>query len=270
VLLSPCIKPGTVSHVAYNHYSMLRSVEDIFGLAHLGYAQLPGEVSFGADVFNRPCGAVASVALRAPPLASSASPGPTIPLKWKAAGADAASAKTFTLQVKRTSARGGGWRTLLKATTKRSFRFRGREGTTYEFRVRANGPSGVAGTWVTAATVVPSPTRVPGARYRGSWRLAPLRDGWNGRALIGTRGSSMTLRFRGATVELVGSVWPQGGRARVTLDGRTRTISLHSRVSHARHVIYRALLRAGSHRLAIRVLRGPVPIEAVAIANRRG
>ena len=29
VLLSPCIKPGTVSHMPYNHYTMLRSAEDI-------------------------------------------------------------------------------------------------------------------------------------------------------------------------------------------------------------------------------------------------
>jgi phosphatidylinositol-3-phosphatase len=58
VLLSPCIKPGTVSHHAYNHYTMLRSIEDIFKLPHLGYAQLPGERSFGADVFTRSCGHV--------------------------------------------------------------------------------------------------------------------------------------------------------------------------------------------------------------------
>lgn len=57
VLLSPCIAPGTVSHRAYNHYSMLRSVEDIFRLSHLGYAGLPGDRSFGSDVFTRPsCG----------------------------------------------------------------------------------------------------------------------------------------------------------------------------------------------------------------------
>ena len=41
VLLSPCIAPAR-SPTAYNHYSMLRSVEDIFGLPHLGYARLPG------------------------------------------------------------------------------------------------------------------------------------------------------------------------------------------------------------------------------------
>jgi hypothetical protein len=56
VLLSPCIKPGTVSHRPYNHYTMLRSVEDIFGLAHLGYAGLSGERSLGSDVFTRRCG----------------------------------------------------------------------------------------------------------------------------------------------------------------------------------------------------------------------
>ncbi|NUO64065.1 MAG: phosphoesterase [Gemmatimonadaceae bacterium] len=51
VLLSPSIAPGTVSDVPYNHYSLLRSIEDIFGLAHLGYAAQEGLASFGSDVF---------------------------------------------------------------------------------------------------------------------------------------------------------------------------------------------------------------------------
>jgi hypothetical protein len=55
VLLSPCIAPGTVTHRRYNHYSMLRSIEDLFHLPHLGYAQLPGERSFGSDIFARTC-----------------------------------------------------------------------------------------------------------------------------------------------------------------------------------------------------------------------
>jgi hypothetical protein len=52
VLLSPFIKPGTVSDVPYNHYSMLRSVEDLFGLKHLGYAGETGLAPFGADVYT--------------------------------------------------------------------------------------------------------------------------------------------------------------------------------------------------------------------------
>ena len=53
VLLSRFIKPGTVSTTPYNHYSMLRTIEDIFGLAHLGYASQRGLVPFGKDVFTR-------------------------------------------------------------------------------------------------------------------------------------------------------------------------------------------------------------------------
>lgn len=53
VLLSPYIRPGTVSSVPYNHYSLLRSVEDIFDVGHLGYAAEPGLRPFGADIFTR-------------------------------------------------------------------------------------------------------------------------------------------------------------------------------------------------------------------------
>jgi hypothetical protein len=52
VLLSRYIAPGTRSQTPYNHYSLLRSIEDIFGVSHLGYAAQDGLVPFGADVFN--------------------------------------------------------------------------------------------------------------------------------------------------------------------------------------------------------------------------
>ncbi|HKP91251.1 MAG TPA: alkaline phosphatase family protein [Thermoleophilaceae bacterium] len=56
VLLSRFIKPGTVSKQEYNHYSMLRSTEDLFGLGHLGYAGAAGLRPFGADLFTNPSG----------------------------------------------------------------------------------------------------------------------------------------------------------------------------------------------------------------------
>ncbi len=78
VLISPLIKPGTVSSTFYNHYSMLRSLEDLFltgksctnpsnadtplavgtvcggldGQGHIGYAAQAGLASFGPDVFS--------------------------------------------------------------------------------------------------------------------------------------------------------------------------------------------------------------------------
>jgi hypothetical protein len=77
VLISPFIKPGTVSTVYYNHYSWLRTMEDLFnvraghdhtplpagtvsggldGQGHLGYAAQPGLRPFGSDVFSNPSG----------------------------------------------------------------------------------------------------------------------------------------------------------------------------------------------------------------------
>jgi hypothetical protein len=52
LVLSPFVKPGTVSHEPYNHYALLRTVETIFGLPPLGYAAGPGLRTFGADVFS--------------------------------------------------------------------------------------------------------------------------------------------------------------------------------------------------------------------------
>jgi hypothetical protein len=44
VLLSPCLEPGTVDDTPYNHYSLLRTMEDVYGLDHLGYAGQDGLV----------------------------------------------------------------------------------------------------------------------------------------------------------------------------------------------------------------------------------
>jgi hypothetical protein len=73
VLISPLIKPGTTSSTFYNHYSWLRTMEDIFGVSsgrdrdklaagtvsggldgqgHLGFAAQKGLAPFGEDVFN--------------------------------------------------------------------------------------------------------------------------------------------------------------------------------------------------------------------------
>jgi len=53
VLISPFIKAGTVSTTSYNHYSMLRSVGDIFGLQYLGNAGASGQAGFGSDVYTQ-------------------------------------------------------------------------------------------------------------------------------------------------------------------------------------------------------------------------
>ena len=50
--MSRWIRPGRVNATAYNHYGLLRSIEDLFALDHLGYAGNPAVTSFGHDVFD--------------------------------------------------------------------------------------------------------------------------------------------------------------------------------------------------------------------------
>jgi hypothetical protein len=50
VLVSPFIKPGTWNDTGYNHYSLLRSIENTFGLAPLGFAS--DARGFGLDVWG--------------------------------------------------------------------------------------------------------------------------------------------------------------------------------------------------------------------------
>jgi hypothetical protein len=78
VVISPFIKPGTVSNTDYNHYSLLLTLEDIFGDTgssgtntltggidpsgsgasadtdgpYLGFAAQPGLAPFGSDIFT--------------------------------------------------------------------------------------------------------------------------------------------------------------------------------------------------------------------------
>jgi hypothetical protein len=148
VLLSPCIKPGTQTIVPYNHYSMLRSVEDIFALPHLGYAQLPGETSFGPDVFTGSCSAPLSppaATVLAPRVVGGAAPRPAIAVRWSSATAGV----SWQLQVRRLldGRRPTAWRILLSDSHRRTLRFRARRAQTYQFRVRATTAGGLAGPW---------------------------------------------------------------------------------------------------------------------------
>jgi len=52
VVVSVASKPGTTDATAYNHYGLLCSIEDVFGLSHLGFAGAPGMPCFGTDVYN--------------------------------------------------------------------------------------------------------------------------------------------------------------------------------------------------------------------------
>ncbi len=52
LLLSPYVKGATTNQEPFNHFSLLRTIEDLFGLKHLGYAALSGVKSFEPAMFT--------------------------------------------------------------------------------------------------------------------------------------------------------------------------------------------------------------------------
>jgi hypothetical protein len=52
LLVSSRVRAGTIDSNPYNHYSLLCSLEDIFGLRHLGFAAAPRLDCFGRDVYD--------------------------------------------------------------------------------------------------------------------------------------------------------------------------------------------------------------------------
>src|SRR4051812_23136466 len=70
LVLGRCVKAGSTSTTPYNHYSLLRSLEDMLGVTtggadgkgHLGYAGAVGLAPFGPDVFQASCSTPTRVA----------------------------------------------------------------------------------------------------------------------------------------------------------------------------------------------------------------
>ncbi len=52
LVISSRVQAGTIDATPYNHYALLCSIEDVFGLAHLGFAGAPGLACFGKDVYD--------------------------------------------------------------------------------------------------------------------------------------------------------------------------------------------------------------------------
>jgi hypothetical protein len=60
LLLSPYVKPGTFDQEPFNDFSLLRTLENLFGLPHLGYAAKSKAGAFEASVFSAWAGAPAN------------------------------------------------------------------------------------------------------------------------------------------------------------------------------------------------------------------
>jgi phosphatidylinositol-3-phosphatase len=283
VMLSPFIKPGTVTQTAYNHYSMLGSIEDLFGLAHLGYAQLPGETDFGSDVYTNytapvipppitpPPHASPVTKLTTPALASTVSANARVTLRYSATSSGGTSVRSYDVQSHDLGLRKAPWRTLAAATPKKSLTFSGTPGHTYSFRVAATDSAGQAGGFASSTTVIPSSCKPAKGHYGKGWTAVKRKGAWLGRAIeSSTPGSAFTLRYVGGALTLIGETTRAGGKLQVTLDGRSRTLHLHSSKLRVRRTLATFKAKSGTHHLKLTVSGGAVALEGYGISVRTG
>jgi hypothetical protein len=228
----------------------------------------------GADPCTSSDKAAPSVAARLPGrrLASERGRSRTLLISWQASDADGAGLAYYSVDVREVSdgvksAAVGDWEPLEERIALTGVHFRGDSGSAYQFRITAVDRA------ANRTSVVTDPLLLPvDDRDRGIWKLS---RGWKrtrsstawGRTVVtaADAGATATLRFTGRSVSLIGRKLPRGGRLRMTLDGRQRTLRLRGR-SRPRSVLWTSpRLRAGSHLLKVRSLGGgPVELDAVA------
>jgi hypothetical protein len=159
------------------------------------------------------------------------------------------------------------WRTLLDKSPVNGLHFRGDSGDAYRFRITATDRALNSASIVTAPVLVPVDDRDRGLlRLSRGWKRTRAAGAW-GRTVVRAERAGATARmpFRGTQVALIGRKLAKGGRLRVTIDGKSRTLRARGRSAHRSVLWVSPRLRSGAHVLRLRSLGGgPVELDAVA------
>lgn len=115
----------------------------------------------------------------------------------------------------------------------------------------------------------PQPRQAPKGRYSKHWTTVAKPSAWLGHAIeSSTLGSTFTLRYVGGTLNLIGETTKAVGKLEVTLDGRSRTLHLHSSRQRVRQVLGTFRAKTRTHHLKLTVSAGTVALEGYGIASR--
>ena len=210
-----------------------------------------------------------SVDLIAPRIASDSSRDPRFRLSLR--GSDGAD--HYELEVR--NLRRSSWKRLSSTLRAPVYSFAGYFGSAYRFRARAVDRFGRRGAWDTASTVVPfdeSRRRNGKARFGRGWSTVRSVSAWGQRLTrTNSRGRTMKLAFTGAgKLYLIGRTSPGGGRAVITVDGKSRrVVKFRSSSARNRRLIATVKVKGSKrHVLRLRTLGGRVEIDGVGVATR--
>ena len=197
----------------------------------------------------------------------------TVLVSWGAQDGAGSGVAHYTVEVSEVADGAGAsqadpeWKTLVDKKPVNAAHFRGKSGDAYRFRITATDRA------LNSANIVTDPVLIPvDDRDRG---ILHLSRGWNrtraanawGRTVVraSEAGATGRMRFRGTQVALIGRKLAKGGRLRVTVDGKSRTLRVRGRTGHRSVLWVSRKLKSGSHALRLRSLGGgPVELDAVA------
>jgi hypothetical protein len=197
----------------------------------------------------------------------------TMLVSWGAQDGAGSGVSSYTVEVSEAGDGAGAsqaepqWRTLLEKAPTNGLHFRGESGDAYRFRITATDRALNSATIVTDPVLIPVDDRDRGIlKLSRGWKRTRVANAW-GRTVVRAKqaGATGRMRFRGTQVALIGRKLRAGGRLRVTVDGRSKTLRLRGRSGHRSVLWVSRKLRPGAHRLQLRSLGGgPVELDAVA------
>jgi hypothetical protein len=206
-------------------------------------------------------------------LASQGGRSRTILVSWGAQDGAGSGVANYTVEVSEAADGAGAsqvepeWGTLLDKAPVNGLHFRGESGDAYRFRITATDRALNSATIVTDPVLIPVDDRDRGILHlsRG-WNRTRAANAWGRTVVRATEaGATGRMRFRGAQVALIGREIAKGGRLRVTVDGKSRTLRVRGRTRHRSVLWVSRKLKSGTHTLRLRSLGGgPVEIDAVA------
>ena len=182
----------------------------------------------------------------------------------------------FEVEVRREGRKSARYRRISSRAKAGRLRFKGAFGASYRFRARGVGADGRVSPWRYGRTIVPyDHARRPRiSRFDRRWRRVRMRSAFGGGLSRSSRaGAAMRMKIRGSRDLHRRPHEPGGGRARVTVDGRSRTISFYSARPRNRRVV--AVLRPGPGKHRVRLVnlgrgRNGTQVSIDAVAARRG
>ncbi len=207
------------------------------------------------------------VRIDVPAISSSLSRFGTIRASWQGDDGGGSGVNRYRVDYRRADGKGSGWKVLKRDTVSTSGKFRGGQGGAYQVRVqafdRANNPS----VYKQRLSLVPLDELSQRVQLSKGWSQLKRQGAYERTVSRSTsRGSTAGLRFAGSRIALISRKLAKGGRVRVSVDGRSKVVSLRGKSGFRKLVFRSRKLGAGTHRLKLTTLSSlPAELDAIAI-----